>query len=158
MFGCSSEATASVSRRKRSRKAASWFGGRGVSGSSTFTATWRRGRDCRAKYTAPIPPCPITCWSLHVPSMVPINASGFIRYLTSFLRCESFWLPTSRVCLLPIPSACGARLFYSVVWTLRFAHFPHNNTPLFAGEAALACFILLRGEAARVPGERGPRL
>src|SRR5229473_2987439 len=102
MFGCSSEATASVSRRKRSRKAASWFGGRGVSGSSTFTATWRRGRDCCARNTAPIPPCPITCWRVHVPSTVPINASAFIKTRYLFSGCDVSWLvATQRAATLP---------------------------------------------------------
>src|SRR5215469_9262361 len=91
MLGCSNDAAASVSRRKRSRKAVSWLGGKGVSGSGTFTATWRRGRDCCAKNTAPMPPCPMTCCSSQVPSVVPINASAFIKIHYLFSGCDVSW-------------------------------------------------------------------
>src|SRR5215469_15905959 len=60
--------------------------------------------------------------------------------------CNPLWFFFAfKVYLIAITITCsrlGASLNYFVMWEMRFAHFPHNK------------IIFLRGEAARVPGEK----
>src|SRR5689334_1670321 len=70
MFGWFSAEAARASDSKRRRRSASWA----IAAGSTLSATSRRSRSSRARYTSPIPPVPRRERTSNWPSLVPASS------------------------------------------------------------------------------------